>query len=240
MMENKTITLDFRFHFTKRGIIITLTAFFLCWHPNFLGSETLTMTTYYPAPYGGYASLLTTGRTLLARDGDSVGIGTLTPGAKLDIKGLGNTAATFGFGMRNSDNTPIMVVRDDGNVGIGTEIPASRLQVAGGVQLGDDNAPCTAAKAGTQRWHAGAVEICNGTLWGAAAGGSLVRFGGTFFITGGRNNAGLTPGCSKPNVVTGGCTCPAGYSARNISIGAYYWWSPWDMYAWGYSCEAFP
>ena len=122
-MENKTITLDFRLHFTKRGVLIALTAFFLVWQPKFLGSETLTLTTYYPAPYGGYASLLTTGKTLLARDGESVGVGTPTPGAKLDIKGLGNTAATFGFGVRNSDNTSAMVVRDDGNVGIGTTNP---------------------------------------------------------------------------------------------------------------------
>ena len=171
MMENKTITLDFKFHFTKRGIIITLTAFFLCWHPKFLGSETLTMTTYYPAPYGGYASLLTTGLTLLARDGNSVGIGTPTPGAKLDIKGLGNTAATFGFGMRNSDNAVIMVARDDGNVGIGTGSPVSKLQVSGGIQMGDDLSACIPEKAGTLRWHSGGTQVCDGSAWGPLGGG---------------------------------------------------------------------
>ena len=45
------------------------------WRPGFLGSETLTITSYYPAPYGGYARILTTGDTLLARDTGKVGIG---------------------------------------------------------------------------------------------------------------------------------------------------------------------
>ena len=72
-MENeKIITLQLQL--TRRKVFFILTAFFLCWHPRFLGSETLTLTTYYPAPYGGYASLLTTGQTLLARDGGKVGV----------------------------------------------------------------------------------------------------------------------------------------------------------------------
>ena len=39
---------------------------FLAWHPSMLQSESMTLTTYYPAPYAGYASLLTTGNTYLA------------------------------------------------------------------------------------------------------------------------------------------------------------------------------
>ena len=113
----------------KRKTVILLAFALVCWAPGFLSSETLTMTTYYPAPYGGYTSILTTGLTLLARDGNSVGIGTPMPGAKLDIKGSGNTAATLGFGMRNSDNIAIMVVRDDGNVGIGSTSPQAKLEI---------------------------------------------------------------------------------------------------------------
>ena len=78
---------------TRRKAWLLLTAFFLCWHPGFLGSETLTLTTYYPAPFGGYVSLLTTGRTLLARDtlaatpNSIVGIGIVTPLNKLHVRG---------------------------------------------------------------------------------------------------------------------------------------------------------
>ena len=46
-------------------------------------TENLVITTYYPAPYGGYVSLLTTNNTWLARDGGRVGIGTTNPQAQL-------------------------------------------------------------------------------------------------------------------------------------------------------------
>ncbi|MEI7481440.1 MAG: hypothetical protein WCK75_03725 [Elusimicrobiota bacterium] len=76
----------------KRKIVFLLAVGLVCWSPGFLSSETLTMTTYYPAPYGGYASILTTGLTLLARDGGNVGIGSTSPQAKLDIQ-----STTSGF-----------------------------------------------------------------------------------------------------------------------------------------------
>ena len=56
-----------------------------------LGSESVTLTTYYPAPSGVYTQMITTGQTLLARDGGSVGIGTSSPPGnpvnKLDVNG---------------------------------------------------------------------------------------------------------------------------------------------------------
>ena len=73
-MENtNTIVLELRL--TRRKALVLLTLFFLAWRPGLLGSETLVMTTYYPAPYGGYARLLTTGKTILARDNQTVFIG---------------------------------------------------------------------------------------------------------------------------------------------------------------------
>ncbi len=56
-------------------------------------------------------------------------------------------------------------VNATGKVGIGTDQPQSALQVAGGVQIADDSDECTAAKAGTLRWHNSRVEVCNGTEW---------------------------------------------------------------------------
>lgn len=63
--------------------IIAFFVLFFAW--TAIGSETYTLKSYYPSPYGSYSRFLTTGRTLLARDNDGVGIGTSTPKAKLHV-----------------------------------------------------------------------------------------------------------------------------------------------------------
>ena len=88
IMESENIV-TIQFKFTRDKALFLMALFFLCWHPKPLNSETLTLTTYYPAPYGGYVGLLTTGtggvNTLLARDGGNVGIGMANPGVKLEV-----------------------------------------------------------------------------------------------------------------------------------------------------------
>ncbi|HAH20060.1 MAG: hypothetical protein A2Y00_09175 [Omnitrophica WOR_2 bacterium GWF2_43_52] len=42
-------------------------------------TEEVTFETYYPAPYGAYSELTTTGKTVLATENDNVGIGTTNP-----------------------------------------------------------------------------------------------------------------------------------------------------------------
>jgi len=49
--------------------------------------ETITITTYYPSPYGVYNELTTYSNTYLARTSGSVGIGTINPQAKLEVVG---------------------------------------------------------------------------------------------------------------------------------------------------------
>jgi hypothetical protein len=97
-MEN-TREIVVNLKFSSRKSVLFLALFFIAWHPGFLGSESLTLTTYYPAPYGGYVGLLTTGtgniNTILARNGGSVGIGTAGPGQKLDVNGSINTNANI-------------------------------------------------------------------------------------------------------------------------------------------------
>ncbi len=58
--------------------------------------ESITLDTYYPAPTGIYTNMITTQQTILARDGGSVGIGTMRPQAELDVSGgirIGNDTA---------------------------------------------------------------------------------------------------------------------------------------------------
>ena len=89
-MENEKVVV-LQLKLTRNRCLLLLAAAFLCYHPHTAGSETLTLTTYYPAPYGGYVSLLTTGETRLARDGGNVGIGTagVAPANLLQIAGAG-------------------------------------------------------------------------------------------------------------------------------------------------------
>ncbi|MBI4377053.1 MAG: hypothetical protein HY549_11450 [Elusimicrobia bacterium] len=65
-----------------------LTALVLAVCAEPLQSENVRLSTYYPAPSGVYLQMLTTGRTILARDAGDVGIGTDSPSAKLDVAGL--------------------------------------------------------------------------------------------------------------------------------------------------------
>jgi hypothetical protein len=94
-MEKRNIII--RFSYNPRSALLLLAFLFLSWHPAILNSEQLTMTTYYPAPFGGYVQILTTGNAVLARDSGAVCVGgacgsPMTVGGnnqnvKLDIRG---------------------------------------------------------------------------------------------------------------------------------------------------------
>src|SRR3989338_8318443 len=75
----------------KKFTVITL--LFLAGNAPCLAADDVTISSYYPTPYGNYSTLTSTGQTVLATDSASttanVGIGTATPLVKLDIMGLG-------------------------------------------------------------------------------------------------------------------------------------------------------
>ena len=82
------------------AVLLSLTA------ASELASESVTLSTYYPAPSGVYAQLITTGKTYLARDNSPtapayVGIGTQNPSALLDVNG----ASMFRGSMTIADGT---------------------------------------------------------------------------------------------------------------------------------------
>jgi hypothetical protein len=55
-------------------------------------AEEITLTTYYPAPYGAYNELTTTGNTYLATISGKVGIGTTAPQEELHLRSNENFA----------------------------------------------------------------------------------------------------------------------------------------------------
>jgi hypothetical protein len=72
-----------------------------------LSSESVTLTTYYPAPSGVYTQMVTTGNTYLARDGGTVAIGTTAPGAKLSVTGPAGAAFQIEDGTQGTNKVLI-------------------------------------------------------------------------------------------------------------------------------------
>ena len=83
------IKLSFNLTFSRRFITASAAAaMMLCAVPE-LDSESVTLSTYYPAPSGVYTNMITTGQTTLARDGSSVTVGSSSTGStvKLTLNG---------------------------------------------------------------------------------------------------------------------------------------------------------
>jgi prepilin-type N-terminal cleavage/methylation domain-containing protein len=128
-------------------------------------------------------------------------------------------------------------IAPSGNTGIGTSNPQAKLDVAGESRIGSTGVACSGANEGAQRYNSTSkiMEFCNGTSWAAMGGGGLVSYGGSFF-----EGTGYYPGCLTPNLVTGNCSCPAGYSVRLVAKGIWYSYSPGDSTFYGYTCEKYP
>ncbi|MDP3540857.1 MAG: hypothetical protein Q8T11_00155 [Elusimicrobiota bacterium] len=92
------ITVKFNLSFSRRFITAAgAFAIMLCAVPE-LDSESVTLSTYYPAPSGVYTNMITTNNTFLARDGGALAVGTVTPvgGSKVTVAG-GSIAGTYGL-----------------------------------------------------------------------------------------------------------------------------------------------
>jgi len=114
-------------------------ALMLCAVPE-LNSESVTLTTYYPAPSGAYTSVITTGDTILGRNTGTVAIGT--------------------------DATPVgtrMTIMN-GNVGIGNIAPTQLLDVTGTARLGSDTAGAVSFKTGGATVGLIRPSVTNGSI----------------------------------------------------------------------------
>jgi hypothetical protein len=80
-------TLEIRLTCSQSALRWGLTGLLLTLVSTELSSESLSLTTYYPAPSGIYSQMITTGPTWLARDGGFVGIGVANPTSALDVAG---------------------------------------------------------------------------------------------------------------------------------------------------------
>ncbi len=68
--------------------LLILQFFLFIYTTSAFAEESITLTTYYPSPYGSYYNLSASNNVTLATvAGSRVGIGTSTPGDKLDVNG---------------------------------------------------------------------------------------------------------------------------------------------------------
>ena len=115
------------------GVLIFCLAVLIFSRPAQAGNETLTLETYYPAPYGIYNEFTTTGQTLLATESGNVGIGTTGPLSKLDIRGANDKGAIASFenilNLASNNPNPLTL-----RAGIQTGLPAIRY---GAIEVDD-------------------------------------------------------------------------------------------------------
>lgn len=180
---------------TTRTLICGLAAVLVLSLADELGSENVQLTTYYPAPSGIYTQMITTGKTLLAQNAGSVGIGVAVPAHKLDIAGGGGntvdlavtgqiqTGDATGKGAVWLNNAATMAVGQNGAASVGFFNGAAwRLGVAANGQttiVGPGSANADLVTNG--RLQTGADGNGNGgVLFGAgAAPGMFVGQSGT-------------------------------------------------------------
>jgi hypothetical protein len=108
-MPEKTIAL--KIEFRRSQMLYMLAFFFVCLSAKNLSPESVTLTTYYPAPAGAYNNMVTIGNTWLARD-------PVSGGGESYLEIGGNQAVT-------NTNTKLAVMSNNGNplVGINTTDP---------------------------------------------------------------------------------------------------------------------
>ena len=98
MEQTKEIVLKVKF--TAKHLFLLIAIALFAWRPGVLNSaQSMTMTSYYPAPYGGYNKLLTTGHTYL---GDTYGA-VVRVARNYGVVCLGSTNSSDGGYCTNSD-----------------------------------------------------------------------------------------------------------------------------------------
>jgi hypothetical protein len=112
---------DFHVHLDlsvpRRTLTILLASAILITVTPEIGSENVTLSTYYPAPSGVYTRMITTSNAYLATNGGSVGIGTTSPAYKLHVAGGGAYVAGSGGSNIDLRVTGRMMTGDGGNAG---------------------------------------------------------------------------------------------------------------------------
>lgn len=211
-----------------------------------VASESVTLTTYYPAPSGVYTQMITTGNTYLDRDSlGKVGIQTAVPSSVFSVNG-GMSVGGAGYAT-GGPAAPSGAIYAAGPVGIGTNIPTYTLDVNGnirvqgaglynknGFQMMEGNAAdwlrinqansWASGTAAYGSWAFGTGGVTIGNWTANAPSGTLAvtgdsTFGGTITDMNGFLVLGQAGGCTEVNYLIDGPVqyCPAGMYATATS-----------------------
>lgn len=192
-----------RITLNRTSLHFILISIFLLASGQQLGSETLTLTTTYPAPVGIYRSMITTGtggaNTLLSRDAGNVGIGTTAPATQLDVRLAGNTTGDqISFGNAGSGVFGALGF----NTAAGANPGYSYWAPATGASALNVMALTTAGDIGIGKTNPGAKLEVNGN----------VIIDGTLTVTSGLPS-GISSCTTRSSAGPSTVACPAGYWA---------------------------
>ena len=181
---------------SKKHLALIIGFLLLSWRPGILSSESLVMTSYYPAPYGGYNELFTTGSTYLARNSGNVYFGKddniLHRNGNIQLKGdspklkFANSSDSitierkYTSGFLGLFTTPYLNIDKDLKVNSGSVLRNACFSKKYSVKEGGSTTYCGDAskKFFVVQQAVANVEITSsssgsGGLWGAAIGGIL-------------------------------------------------------------------
>lgn len=154
----------------------------------FSAQESITISTYYPAPYGVYKNIrFYPSATAPVCDSDSEGVTYYNSTVHL-LRGCRMNPATnvyewqdFGSHWTLTDGN-LTASNSAWNIGVGTGTPVAKLTVAGEVAVGNSGLVCSSVTAGAVRYNSNSkkMQYCDGTNWDVIGGPKMfsVKAGG--------------------------------------------------------------